>query len=273
MSLIILRSYSFGIRSHLSLGGAMTSVMVESYRKPTTVNKPSSREVKSTAVELHDHNKKLAEAGFTRLTKTMQNIERLTSAGTLYDELKGSDLKAWIRFLPTHESIGDFAFSDVPPDALQMIIDAQSMNTFDRIEVWSPQGNSAPRQASDFIRAIREEVGSRLRSVMARFLTDPMAVGVVIQNGTEHFFPIVRWGESLKSIASIKRATSATTFKSILLVALPISLSLGLVVLGVIGGIMGVLSVLGPFGWLAIVFGIVVIVIVTAMITEWTING
>ena len=104
----------------------------------------------------------------------------LGDIGKIYPELKDQELRIWHRFLPTRycRNKGQWSgynFDVIPTEALEYIQTAVSLGVFSDMEIWTPEQK-----------------------------TDPMAVGVIKNNGSR-FFQIVRWGESLAPFEEIKR--------------------------------------------------------------------
>lgn len=150
-----------------------------------------------------ERNDQLTRIGLTALLEAERRAAPIEFARVIYPELtKDSndewDATVWEAFLPTVYSLEDFAYDSIPKAALDDIEEAQKSGLFDRIEIWSPEGN-------DF-KSRRQEEAQR-REILARSL-DPMAVGILTNpNGVEQRFAITRWGESLKPFAEIKAYT------------------------------------------------------------------
>ncbi len=185
------------------------------------------------------HRDKLAEMGFASLqqrhaAERAQGIQRsrTETAETLYPELTGRDLKMWRRFLPTESSIRDFSHETPPMEALSAIEDAQALGLFDRIVIWSPEGNRAGDILRDDVvifrnklRDKRQQLGKRIADALDSF--DPMAIGVIYgADGKDHYFPIVRWGEALLPTWKIAAQTRATQAQVAAIRVLPIMAAL-----------------------------------------------
>lgn len=148
-----------------------------------------------------------------------QGADQLFTATTLFPELKGRTFKLWKQFLPTTvRDFRNYRFDSPPDEALDAIQTAKDLGCFDRIEIWTPEGNS-------FLGLVARKVGAaqdKLAELGSRI--DPMAVGVVTdRNGKEQFFQIVRWGESLKDIKAIKRHVASVNWRArLLFILLPL---------------------------------------------------
>jgi hypothetical protein len=173
-------------------------MLTETYRKPQPTEETAVSA--STDVELYEQSvarrrKLLTEAGFHTLVKEevfhSHAKSKLETTRQLFEELDGKRLGNWKRFLPTVTSTDNYTFDAVPEEALEAIISAKGLRLFSRIEIWTPEGNS-------FLGLVARKL-ELAKDKLDRFIAqlDPMAVGVLTIDGKEHFFPIVRWGESL----------------------------------------------------------------------------
>lgn len=229
------------------------TVQVQLYRKQD-VELPLGDE---GLAEVEQRQQKLAELGFDSLVSYRRTSAQLDSARMLYPQLLGDELETWRRFLPTEASISRYTYDEVPDDALDAIKDAQEMQLFDRIEIWTPQGN----RLSDRLRAHY----GRVRDAMSALSDglDPMAVGVIDYNDESHYFPITRWGEALLSVDEVKKQLRKVNVLFFSLTMLPLLLVAAAVVASIAAGIVlfGWLSTLAVVGIVAVslfVLGIVI---------------
>lgn len=170
--------------------------------------------------ELLERRALLDELGFTNLAHWESEGEvKFFTAKMLFPELTGRNMRLWRQFLPTHHaSASSYTFDNVPQEALEHIRTATRLGCFERIEIWTPEGNSFLGLAARKLHVAKEklaEFGERI---------DPMAVGVARDiNGNERLFQIVRWGESsLQAIEAIRRHVRMVNWKATaLLVILP----------------------------------------------------
>lgn len=177
-------------------------MLTETYRKTDEV--PASKEGEDVQEHHEVRQAKLKEAGFSKRalveSKNGAKAGRLETARVVFDEITGPRLRTWRKFLPSTCDRADFDFDAVPEKALDEIIQANSMQCFDRIEIWTPEGNSFLALVSRRLDVAKDKLGK----LMAKL--DPMAVGVIEDvEGRKHYFPIARWGESLLPYKSIKR--------------------------------------------------------------------
>jgi hypothetical protein len=156
---------------------------------------------RSSNEELVRRRARLDELGFSRLSRVETSvIPKLEMASTLWPEMAGAELRLWKKFLPTERKFADFAYSSVPDDALDAIELADSAHCFDRIIIWTPEANRLGGRLARKLDKAADKIQEILQSV------DPMAVGVIKDaNNVEHYFSIVRWGESLWSVKKISR--------------------------------------------------------------------
>lgn len=185
----------------------------ELYRKADVeTDVPSSDEVEAYKDARAIRQQRLKNAGFYDRASAESAADgyksKLEMAEALYGELDGKELKTWQRFLPTVTSRGSFTFDEVSEEALDAIIEAREFECFDRIDVWTPEGNTFLGIVASTVDAAQEKVNKLVASI------DPMAVGVICDaDGTEHYYPIARWGESLLPFKDIKRQVGRTRTK------------------------------------------------------------
>lgn len=130
-----------------------------------------------------------------------QDRDRLYTAQALYPEMTGGDLVLWQRFLPTrYGSLRQYSYDLPPTEALELMKTATRLDCFDRIELWTPEGNTFLGRIAKH----KRDVKTKLEDLANRI--DPMAVGVISDvAGREHYFQIARWGEALKPVTEIRR--------------------------------------------------------------------
>lgn len=178
------------------------TVQVEEYRITEVIDLDEDEEAKRRK-EL------VATLGFN---PQLQCVDELSvDASRFYPELTGFDLQVWTLFHRSYyeKSKGEwegYHFDRVPTKVLEEISVATSLEVFDDLELWTPEGD-------------RKDL-------------DPMAVGVVGHrlgdndytvknnlglnaafNSNARFFPITRWGESLLPFDDIKRLVQLTRMK------------------------------------------------------------
>lgn len=177
------------------------AVLVESYltTDPTTITQTSD----DTLAQLQQREAKLRQLDFHGLAEaTTVRMPKFESACMLYPELSGKDLRAWRAFLPTvygPEDRKNFVYTDIPDEVLDYMVTARQTHCFERIEIWSPEGNNVAGRIARALESGAEKVSAFLESI------DPMMVGVALDHaGREHYFQIVRWGESLLPMKSIR---------------------------------------------------------------------
>lgn len=158
--------------------------------------------------EVARRNALMEELGFeARLhheKKTAEQSQKFWLARQMYPEMTGKSLKLWRRFLPTSCKRSDFKFDEIPIEALEAIKTASESNCFDKIEIWTPEGNNLSAYLLRALDAAKESTREALASIRSK--VDPMAVGIVIDEyGKRHYFQIVRWGEALLPLKKIKK--------------------------------------------------------------------
>lgn len=137
----------------------------------------------------------LKELGLKKLAKAERRQAKLDFARVLYPELTGANLELWRKFLPTSYRAEKFEYDSVPDEALGLLKEATALDCFDRIEIWTPEGNDLKGRRH----------AERARQILARS-TDPLAVGIIVgPDKVQHPFALFRWGESLAPIEEIKR--------------------------------------------------------------------
>lgn len=143
---------------------------------------------------------RLTTMGLTRLAAAEKTALRVELTGLSYTELTGEELEMWQKFLPTHYHVRDFAYDSIPEKALDELETAQGMGCFDSIAIWTPEHNDLKGRLQQRASNIRRSIGSALQRSL-----DPLAVGMIEDhNGTQHFYAIVRWAESLEPVETIK---------------------------------------------------------------------
>ena len=152
----------------------------------------------------------LLDAGFGDLMAwELDGEDKLFTAKALFPELTGKDYKLWRSFLPTIRDLDAYRYDNVPTEALEAIATAQRLNCFDRIEVWTPEGNSFLGLVARKLEVARDRLGELSSKI------DPMAVGIALDyNGREHYFQIVRWGESLLPLKEIRQHVRLVNWKA-----------------------------------------------------------
>jgi len=131
---------------------------------------------------------------------TAEQAQKLWLATQAYPELVERVYRLWRGFLPTTYRLIEYRFDEIPVESLEAISVAQQLGCFDRIEIWTPEGNSFFGYLARKIDVAREKLAELAKDI------DPMAVGVVVgPDGVEHFFQLVRWGEALLPLNKIKR--------------------------------------------------------------------
>lgn len=206
---------------------ATATVQVKTYRKAANVPSPSDRDDR-----VFERQALYGQAGLKKLAQlTPQHADagdRLASAGLLYGELTAADLVVWRRYLPTSYKRYGYSY-DVPPEEVALaIIDADVLKLFDQIEIWTSEGSDVKERVGRFYRR-----ASHRAHEMLEVARDPMAVGVISLGGTEHYFPIVRWGKALHSFGRIKATVWARSLAVFALTKLPLIL-LAIAVLGLL---------------------------------------
>lgn len=191
-------------------------MLTEIYRKPqATHDGPLSA---STEVDLYEQSivrryKLLSDAGFDTRRRVESNSahsrSKLETTRHLYEELDGKRFSNWKKFLPTVTSTSSYNFDEVPEEALEAIIEAKELHCFSHIEIWTPEGNSFLGLVARRLNVAKDKLDKFIAQL------DPMAVGVITVEGKVHYFPIVRWGESLlpyKKVQSQVRRTHSTAW-------------------------------------------------------------
>lgn len=202
---------------------------------------------------------RLRGIGLHRLADAEKIARRIELISYVYPELVDESYNLWDKFLPTKSGLGNFAYDSIPDEALGYIESAQAMGCFDRIMIWSPEGNDLKGRLGQRIDAMADEFSRALETSL-----DPMAVGIVNdQNGTTHFYSIVRWGESLQPVEQIAKYVKkvdaqeawvgvATTLLALIIVA---AVVVGIVALAIVTHfvslvVMGVIGFVLFLGWL-----------------------
>ncbi len=196
----------------------------------------------------------LSETGFEQvLSYEETQVHRLEMAKLVFTELTGKELTMWRRFLPTTVSTEQYRFDQPPTEVLEVIKAAQAMQCFDRIEIWTPEGNNV---RGAIARVIKRGV-NRVTNFLAEI--DPMAVGVI--NGADNapcYYPIVRWGESLLPVKRIKAHVRHTR-----LGVRTVATLLAMVILAALGGaVFGIAAMAAAFGWWLLLCAAVVVIVV-----------
>jgi hypothetical protein len=176
------------------------TMQIEDYRRTTTVPDASATDVSAERKTL------LESAGMTKLLqRESERQPKLALAALVYEqELSVKELATWMEFLPTCYSPQSYSFDSPDDDVIGAIAFATELGCFDRIEIWTPEGGSLKERLSFNRNGFRRAMSSFLDN-----LIDPMAVGVISgSDGTQHYFPIIRWGESLLSFEQVQKSVS-----------------------------------------------------------------
>lgn len=163
----------------------MSVVEVEKFRN-ATMRFDLEGEVKPESVARRELAAKLG------LNRQREFVEpRPDDAARVFGEITGKEREVWVKFLPTayRRSAGHWAnyrFDVVPAEVLEEIDTADRMGVFHDLEIWTPEWFQQHHR-------------------------DPMVVGVIyprlpMNRANARFFPIVRWGESLKPFEEIVEA-------------------------------------------------------------------
>lgn len=183
----------------------MAEMVMELYRTKETMEEVNEAVQQVAQSDVH-RGLMLKQLKFKSLSKAEKSNMRLTTAQVLWPELLegavpgedglGFDFNVWAKFLPTRSSIKKYTYDSVPFDVLRHIFDAKSLQIFDKIEIWTPEGNTASGRIERMT----------TWGVDSKKVVDPMAVGVITTrgDGVRHYFSIARWGESLEPFEKIK---------------------------------------------------------------------
>lgn len=218
------------------------TLVIESFRKPIETPRVLTDNDAVTALR-----ETYQRAGLYTLASTVDTnaatVQRLDTAHLLFTELSEGDTAAWKGFLPTSYEPNRYRYDFPSSEVAGLIADAKALKVFDRIEIWTPEGSSVMPRVKDYWK--RE--GRAIRNTLDAAV-DPMAVGIIEHNGRAHYFPVVRWGESLMSFRRIKALVamrnamvfSMTTLSKILAIAMVIGL--------VVGGFVATCVAIGVWG-------------------------
>lgn len=172
-------------------------MLTETYRKESI---SSSREIATVDTTYVDLAKNL---GFKSVFRYAEQFGKAENAALLFDELVGEELNVWVTFLPEKVSMDRYTYDQPPLEALKAIADACELGFFDSIEIWTPQGNDGVTRTAKQLDVAGKKVENFLNSL------DPIAVGVITVDDRTHYYPIVRWGESLVSFKTARRQNRA----------------------------------------------------------------
>lgn len=189
------------------------------------------------------HEYLLQAVSLTRIAEwTNDGKVRLERAREYFEELPGMEKWRWEKFLNGTAAPDMYTFDTPPDDALEAIAGAQALRCFDRIVFWYPcpddiwmvYFSSYGKQAEGYSR----------KALMTADKATPMAVGVIKDHhGEEHYFPVVRWGNQLKTLDEFEQeahkvyrqrllALRKTWFIAVALVALLLSIGVVFTPLG-----------------------------------------
>ena len=228
---------------------------------PGVLEKPNE-----LTTELEARHQLLNEVGFHAVHQWEKTGEdRLFAANTLYPEMTGKQFRLWRSFLPTERSFENYRFDTPPTEALEAIQTAKQLGCFDRIEIWTPEGNDF---LGFFMRRF-ESLQDKAREFGDRI--DPMAVGIIRDiNGQEHYYQIVRWGEALKPLKKIKRHVRSVNWRMrLLFVLLPALVAVAAIACYTAGILLVGFWTMLMWTAISIVACVVLLVLMAATVDDW----